>query len=134
VSIDHAAAQEMVRRSGQMGVPVIVAGDQVIVGFDRPRLERILAAAGPPSPRGPRLGLLVRDTPNGVEVGTVRPGLLGEKAGVRVGDILETVAGRAIRSVSDLEQAARGLKAGERLDLAVRRGDQVVKLGVAIAS
>src|SRR4051812_5097027 len=38
---DPAAAEEVVRRSGQMGVPVIVAGNEVIVGFDRARLERL---------------------------------------------------------------------------------------------
>ena len=44
VDQDRAAAIEMIRRSGQQGVPVTVIGDQVVVGFDRPRLERILAS------------------------------------------------------------------------------------------
>jgi S1-C subfamily serine protease len=123
----------MVRRSGQQGVPVITAGDEVVVGFDRPRLERILAGMAPPGSNGsggPRLGLLVRDTSNGVEVGTVRPGLLGERAGVRVGDVLESLNGQPIRSVLDLESAARAIKPGQRLDLVVRRGGQPVRLGV----
>jgi S1-C subfamily serine protease len=123
----------MVRRSGQRGVPVITAGDEVIVGFDRPRLERILAGMAQPGSSGsgaPRLGLLVRDTSNGVEVGTVRPGLLGERAGVQTGDVLESVNGQSIRSVVDLERAALAMKAGQRLDLVVRRGDRPVRLGV----
>ena len=116
-----------------MGVPVIIAGDQVIVGFDRPRLERILTDQAPPGPSGsggPRLGLLVRDTSDGVEVGTVRPGLLGERAGVRTGDVLETVNGQPIGSVLDLERAARAIKAGQRVDLVLRRGGHPVQLGV----
>jgi glutaredoxin 3 len=31
-----------VRRTGQMGVPVIVVGEEVVVGFDRARLSALL--------------------------------------------------------------------------------------------
>ncbi len=34
--------QEMVTRSGQMGVPVIFVGDQMIVGFDQQALASAL--------------------------------------------------------------------------------------------
>ncbi len=39
VSSDKAGLEEMIRVSGQMGVPVIVIDNDVIVGFDRSRLE-----------------------------------------------------------------------------------------------
>lgn len=46
VSKDRAAAEEMIQKSGQMGVPVIVIGDAgtetLVVGFDRPRLAAAL--------------------------------------------------------------------------------------------
>ncbi len=42
VSRDAAAARDMVRRSGQQGVPVIDVGGKIIVGFDRPKLDRML--------------------------------------------------------------------------------------------
>jgi glutaredoxin len=32
----------MLAKSGQMGVPVIVIGDQIIVGFDKPRIDMAL--------------------------------------------------------------------------------------------
>jgi glutaredoxin 3 len=35
---------EMLDKSGQMGVPVIVIGDEVIVGFDKPKVVQALAA------------------------------------------------------------------------------------------
>ncbi|HCL56171.1 MAG TPA: NrdH-redoxin [Spirochaetia bacterium] len=35
-------AEEMVRKSGQMGVPVITIGNETIVGFDKPKIDRIL--------------------------------------------------------------------------------------------
>lgn len=34
--------QEMIEKSGQMGVPVIVIDDQVMVGFDEGHLKSIL--------------------------------------------------------------------------------------------
>ena len=37
--------QEMVQRSGQMGVPVIVIGDELIVGFDQERIAHLLGIA-----------------------------------------------------------------------------------------
>ena len=39
---DREAREELVRRTGQMAVPVILADDEVVVGFDRARLERLL--------------------------------------------------------------------------------------------
>lgn len=42
VSKDPAAARDMVRRSGQQGVPVIDIGGKIIVGFDRPKVDKLL--------------------------------------------------------------------------------------------
>ena len=42
VSRDTQAAQEMVRRSGQMGVPQAWIDGQVVVGFDRKRVDALL--------------------------------------------------------------------------------------------
>ena len=42
VSVDVTAAQEMVNKSGQMGVPVIDIDGDITVGFDRPKLEHLL--------------------------------------------------------------------------------------------
>ncbi|HEX8982984.1 MAG TPA: thioredoxin [Ktedonobacterales bacterium] len=42
VSRDTAAALEMVRRSGQMGVPQAWIDGQVVVGFDRARVDTLL--------------------------------------------------------------------------------------------
>lgn len=36
--------QEMVEQSGQMGVPVIYVGDELVVGFDQERLSQLLNA------------------------------------------------------------------------------------------
>lgn len=42
VSRDQAAARDMLRRSGQMGVPVIDIGGKIVVGFDRPKINTLL--------------------------------------------------------------------------------------------
>ena len=42
VSQDQTAVEEMVKLSGQMGVPVIVIGEEVITGFDKARIERLI--------------------------------------------------------------------------------------------
>jgi glutaredoxin-like YruB-family protein len=36
-------AQEAVLKSGQMGIPVLEIDGQIIVGFDRPRIDAALA-------------------------------------------------------------------------------------------
>jgi len=42
VGTDLEKRKEMIERSGQMGVPVIFVGDEMIVGFDKPRLSGLL--------------------------------------------------------------------------------------------
>ena len=39
---DTAKRQEMIDMTGQMGVPVIRIGDDVVVGFDQPMIEKLL--------------------------------------------------------------------------------------------
>lgn len=45
VSQDSAAAMEMVQRTGQMGVPVVELSGELIVGFDRQRIDALLRSA-----------------------------------------------------------------------------------------
>jgi len=34
--------QEMMQKTGQMGVPVIIVGDDIMVGFDKTKLSELL--------------------------------------------------------------------------------------------
>jgi len=45
---DEAARDELIVRTGRMAVPVIVIDDEVVVGFDRGRLQRLLRIGGCP--------------------------------------------------------------------------------------
>ncbi|MCX6788920.1 MAG: glutaredoxin family protein [bacterium] len=44
VSIDTSAANEMVRKSGQMGVPVVEIDNQIVIGFQPDAFEELLSA------------------------------------------------------------------------------------------
>lgn len=43
VSRDPVAARDMVRRSGQQGVPVIDIGGRIVIGFDRVKIDKYLS-------------------------------------------------------------------------------------------
>ncbi len=43
VAENRDAAKEMIQKSGQMGVPVIMVDEQIIVGFNQAKLDQLLA-------------------------------------------------------------------------------------------
>lgn len=45
VASDLEKRQEMVQKSGQMGVPVIYIGDEMIIGFDKDKMTKLLGIA-----------------------------------------------------------------------------------------
>ena len=44
VAQDQKAAREMIEKSGQMGVPVIEIGENIVIGFDKEKIEELLAS------------------------------------------------------------------------------------------
>ncbi len=115
VSVDREAAAEMIRVSQQRGVPVIVIDGQVVVGFNRPQLERILSTIA-----RPKLGASVADAAamaergltterSGVYVGKVTPGGVADQAGLHPQDVIVTFAGRAVSSAAQLQQLIAGV-------------------------
>jgi glutaredoxin 3 len=132
VSKDYDAAIEMIRRSGQQGVPVVTTESDVIVGFDQARLARIVDEFG--RPKRPPLGLLAADAEQyferhpdvakkypdktrGVFVGDVRPSSVAEQAGLRNGDVITSVAGKKVKNMSGLDQLVDTLKAGDKISV-----------------
>lgn len=139
VASDYDAAMEMVRRTGQQGVPVIATQDEVILGFDQPRLARLVQKLS--EPKRPPLGLLGADAESylsshpdiaatfpegtkGIYVGQVRPGSVAEKAGLRPGDVVQAVAGKRVRGLSAMDQMISTLKAGEKVSVRFVRDGQ----------
>jgi glutaredoxin-like YruB-family protein len=47
VTEDAASRDEMIQKSGQMGVPVIAVNGELIIGFNKERLEDLLKASDP---------------------------------------------------------------------------------------
>lgn len=39
---DRDKAKEMIKKSGQMGVPVIIVDDEIMVGFNQTKLDELL--------------------------------------------------------------------------------------------
>ncbi len=48
VASDQEKRQEMIEKTGQMGVPVIFIGDEMIIGFDKKHIEEALGLGGMP--------------------------------------------------------------------------------------
>ncbi len=42
VSVDQEKAEEMIKKSGQMGVPVLDIEGEIIIGFDKERIKELL--------------------------------------------------------------------------------------------
>jgi S1-C subfamily serine protease len=130
----------MIRRSGQQGVPVITVGDQVVVGFDRPRLERLIQANGA---RKVVFGAAVADAASylakrgqvpvfGALVGKVAPGSPAERVGLAPGDIITGLGLRTIANASGVEEALANAQPGARLSVTFQRGNQTTTREVTL--
>ncbi len=127
VSQDTAAAAEMVRLSGQRGVPVTVVDGTVVVGFDRRHLEQLIGQA-----QRPHLGAAVTDASSmappgqaevveGAYIGRLRAGSPAAQAGLQVGDVITAIGGHSVRSAFDLESIIARIKPGQMVSVRVHR-------------
>jgi len=44
LSKDPGKAREMVEKTGQMGVPVVIIDENIVVGFNKARIDELLAS------------------------------------------------------------------------------------------
>jgi S1-C subfamily serine protease len=112
VAADRQAAMDMIRVSGQQGVPVITVDGQVVIGFNQPRLLQLLQQVRQAKPR---LGASVADAASqmrkhpgipasGAYVGRVRPGSAAERAGLRPGDVIVALGGQPVTGADDVHR------------------------------
>jgi len=131
----------MVQLTGQMGVPVIVIDGEAIIGFDRARIQALLAGSNGHKP--PRFGLKIADADRvaqkkgeipvfGAVIGEVSPGSLGEKAGLKAGDIITKVNMWRVSNADDLQKALAGLKPGNIVTIMFLRGSENRKSEIVI--
>jgi S1-C subfamily serine protease len=131
VEQDQNAAMEMIRASGQQGVPVITVDGQV-VGFDQPRLMQLLSRAAPAKPK---LGAAIADAASqtdkhpgiptaGAYVGKVTPGSPAERAGLRSGDVITSLGDQPVQRSGDVQHILSGLLPGGNVSLTYVRDGQ----------
>ncbi len=143
VSRDQAAAQEMMKLTGQMGVPVITVDGQVIIGFDRARLENLLTKSSGGNGKRPHFGLKIADASRitqqtrtipvfGAFVGAVAVGSPAEKAGLHAGDIVTEINLRPINNANDLEKALAGISIGGRVTIGFLRRQESRKVEIVL--
>jgi glutaredoxin 3 len=130
VSVDSSAANEMVNLTGQMGVPVITVDGEVVIGFNRPLLDQLLSRGG--NGYKVSLGLSVADASrlaektglppiSGAFIGRVQPGSVGERAGLKPGDIVTEINMQPISNAADLEKITASLSKGKKVAIAYSR-------------
>jgi glutaredoxin 3 len=141
VSRDREAAEEMVNLTGQMGVPVTVIDGQAVIGFDQGRLQALLATGN--NRKQVRFGLKVADADRiarktgnipvfGAIVGGVSAGTLGERAGLKTGDIITELNMQRISNAGDLERTLGALRPGSIVTIMFLRGSEKRKSEIVI--
>jgi glutaredoxin 3 len=135
VSKNNSYAKELVNSTGQMGVPVTVVDGQTVIGFDRGRLEQLVAqtqAKRPPSFGAsiadvgkitPREGVAV--TP-GAYVGKVKQGSVAERAGLVAGDIITELNMKPIVNTGYLLRLFSAMNKGSRFSLVFLRSNKAM--------
>lgn len=87
----------------------------------------------PVAPPAPYLGLLTGNTERGLEVAEVVSGGPADKAGFKVGDLLQTINGVSVLPTQPLGRQLGGLKPGSAATFVVKRGEETLTLTVLVA-
>jgi glutaredoxin 3 len=135
VSRDPSYAQELVSSTGQMGVPVTIIDGQIVVGFDRGRLEQLIGQNQ--TAQRPLFGASIADASKiaatrslgiilGAYVGRVRPGSIAQRIGLAAGDVITELNMKPIANAGDLEDALFNLNSGSRFSLVFLRGNETM--------
>jgi S1-C subfamily serine protease len=130
VSEDREARLEMVRVSGQSGVPTLCIGGRAIVDLDLERLNQLF----PRRVQGIVLGVAVADArragdrPPGAYVGHVEADTPADRAGILKGDLIIEMAQRPVRSANDVHAIASQIVPGSRIPVTLWRAGHVFRI------
>lgn len=80
------------------------------------------------------LGLTDTDDADGVRIGTVDPKGSAARSGMKNGDVVYEVGGKAVKTRDDLLATMDGYKPGDTLTVRVKRGDEEVSLKVKLGA
>jgi peptidase M28-like protein/PDZ domain-containing protein len=107
-------------------IAVAVANEDSAIAFNRVKVE------SRPTGRGFRvyLGTVPNysDQTDGMKLDGVRPGSPAERAGLRAGDMIVKLAGIPIKNVYDYTYALGELRAGEEIEVVIRREGKQMQL------
>ncbi len=130
---------EMIRVSGQQGVPVTISNGDVILGFDQQKFAKLAEKFA--GPKRPPLGILAADAEEylsrhpekaetvpagtkGIYVGKIRPKTVAARAELKPGDVITSFAGKRVRNMAALDQMVETLKPGDKATAKyIRDGD-----------
>ncbi len=121
VSRNQAYARELVNNTGQMGVPVTVFDGEIVVGFDRQRLEQLISTRS--KVKHPSFGASIADADkitakqgnqiiSGAYVGGTRQGSTAQRIGLKQGDIITRVNKQMVARANDLERVLSSMQEG----------------------
>jgi S1-C subfamily serine protease len=140
INIDPNAVQEVVKLTGQNGIPVTKIDEQIVVGFDRPRLEWLIAQSSASTPI--KLGVAVADVDKsgrndlpiifGAYIGRMKPGSVAEKAGLSVGDIIIQFNNQGVSRARHMELLLAKIKQGDKLNIVFIRGNTVTSSEITV--
>ena len=110
----------------------------MVVGFNRPLIDQLLAQR---APRPPRLGAAIADAvriaakkglqlPDGAYVGGVDPGSAADVSGLRPGDVIVQMGEQAIRTDQDVDRIMANVRHGQAMDLLAWRNGQTIRMAV----
>src|SRR5690606_13791770 len=89
----------------------------------RPPLGLLAADAQQYFERHPEIAEKYPEGTKGIFVGDVRPNSVAERAGVKNGDVITSVAGKRVRNIGQLDQMIDTLNAGDKVSFRyVREG------------
>ena len=140
VSVDRAAAAEMVRLSGQQGVPVSLVDGEVVVGFNRPLIDQLLARRqAQPVKLGVSIAKASRiatqrglSLPEGAYVGRVQPGSPAAAAGLQPGDVIVELSGQTVGSDDDVHRVMARYQRGQSAELVFWREGRTGRTQVSL--
>ena len=112
--------------NGNTGVGFALAGDDV-----RKVAGQLIAGR---AVRHAYLGVGLGDASNGASIGAVRPGGPADKAGIRRGDVITAIGGKAVGTGDDAVGAIDAASPGDHLKLTIVRGGQRMDIVVTLGT
>lgn len=109
-------------------VAAVEPGDGLLgIGVVSSEPRKIRGSTRPENSRG-RLGIGLGGNPAGVGITSVAGGSAAEKAGLKVGDRVKSIDGRAMTSADEVVQTVGGHAPGELIRLIVERGGEELEV------